>query len=68
MVKVAVIGSAGRGGDRVKMTKDLFSRMLEATRHHICETLKLKWSDVELQSGGAAWSGMWAFIHLLTFF
>lgn len=53
---ISIIGSAGRGDDKWKMTKDLFGQMVahcETIINQLCVTKKM----VHLVSGGAAWSG-----------
>jgi len=54
--KIAIIGSAGRGAESVKMTKPLFDKMLAKVERIITDRLKLEWRHVTLVSGGAAWS------------
>ena len=54
---IGIIGTAGRGRDGVKMTKQLFDRMITEAERIITKQLKLEWDDITLVSGGAAWSG-----------
>ena len=55
MIKVAIIGSAGRNEWAAKMSKSLFLKMVQAA-HEAIIALKLKPENVCLVSGGAAWS------------
>ena len=55
--KVSIIGTAGRGADGRKLSKDLHYRTVEKTKEVISDIWKLKLSDIHLVSGGAAWAG-----------
>jgi hypothetical protein len=55
-IRVAIIGTAGRKGLDAKMSKTLFEYMVQKAESVIVNEWKLPWSDVELISGGAAWS------------
>ena len=57
LATVSIIGSAGRRGDAVKMTKDLYWSMVEKSERVISDVLKLDLGRVHLISGGAAWAG-----------
>lgn len=54
---MAIIGTAGRYGLWQKMTRDLFYSMLDVARTTITDVWKLDLANVNLVSGGAAWSG-----------
>ena len=51
MVKIAVIGTAGRQG--VKLTLDDYNKMYERLKEYLLQFNK---NEIELISGGAAWS------------
>lgn len=53
---VAIIGTAGRGDDASKMTKELFQRMCQSAIGVLTSEWKLDLARVKLQSGGAAWA------------
>jgi hypothetical protein len=55
---VAIIGTAGRGRDGMRMNKELFSKMVDKAVHIIRDVLKLSFDSIRLVSGGAAWSGL----------
>lgn len=55
MYKVAIIGTAGRGEDSVKMTPTIFQGMVTKVREVLSEK-GLKTEDVMLVSGGAPWA------------
>ena len=57
MVKVSIIGSAGRRDDLQKLNKTLYHRMIDKAKKVITDVWKLQLDKVELVSGGAAWSG-----------
>ena len=54
---VSIIGSAGRRGDGRKMTKQLFSKMVDKAKAVIQDDFKLDLGGVHVVSGGAAWAG-----------
>ncbi len=59
MVRIGIIGTAGRKEDKLKMSKDLYDKMKSFVIKIIDEILKLesnKESQLILVSGGAAWS------------
>lgn len=59
MLRIGIIGTAGRGDDNPKMTKDLYFRMLRRTELKCLNELldaDLNKNDLTLVSGGAAWS------------
>ena len=53
-VTVAIVGTAGRGVDRNKMTRKLFDKMIDYALAVIERVFKLRTTDVTLVSGGAA--------------
>lgn len=53
---VAIIGTAGRKEDAVKMTKAVFDGMVREARRVLHEEWKLEPGQVRLVSGGAAWA------------
>ncbi len=58
-IKISIVGTSGRGNIINNLTKDLFNKMVIYTDNHISNYLKennLDWKNVELISGGAAWS------------
>ena len=65
---VSIIGSAGRRGDGRRMTKQLFSKMVDKAKAVIQDDFKLDPGSVHIVSGGAAWAGecCLAFIHSCT--
>lgn len=54
---VSIIGSAGRRGDEMKMTRELYWNMVDKAQSVISENFKLDTERVHLVSGGAAWAG-----------
>jgi len=56
-IHIGIIGTAGRGLDFNKMTKDLFDSMISTVERIIQQQLKLDYENITLVSGGAAWSG-----------
>ncbi len=52
---VGIIGTAGRGADGVKMSKQLYTNMYRYANNYL-DKLSLKPQDIQLVSGGAAWS------------
>jgi hypothetical protein len=63
---IGIVGTAGRGADGAKMSKPLFDAMLAEAERIVEKQLKLKWENVTLVSGGAAWSGQLE-KHVVTF-
>ena len=57
MVKVSIVGSAGRRADIQRLNKALFNRMIDKAKEVLTDVWKLQFEQVELVSGGAAWSG-----------
>lgn len=55
-VKIAVVGTAGRGDKVALMTASVFNKMIESAIDTIENKWKIPWSRVDLVSGGAAWS------------
>lgn len=55
-IKVAIIGTAGRKGLDAKMSKNMFEQMIQMAETVIVDEWKLAWSQIQLVSGGAAWS------------
>lgn len=53
---IAIIGSAGRGLDVNKITKELWSKMINKAEEIIVKEWGLEWKNVRLVSGGAAFS------------
>ena len=51
------MGTAGRGPDFAKMSKDIYRRTFQKAKDVITNVFKLELGAVELVSGGAAWSG-----------
>eukprot|EP01035_Chromulina_nebulosa_P018280 gene18280-23957_t len=56
MSTVAIIGTAGRGSDKNKMTKEIFFAMISKAEDIIQNQFKLEKSIVKLISGGSAWA------------
>jgi hypothetical protein len=55
--RIAIIGSAGRGDDGARMTKDVFQAMVDRAREILSNDLQYKCNtDISLISGGAAWA------------
>ena len=54
IVRVAIVGTAGRGDDAGKVDGALFAKMTEYARHVIVDVWKLSMANVHLVSGGAA--------------
>jgi hypothetical protein len=54
LFNVAIIGTAGRKDDAIKITKDLWLKMMAKAEEHIEKTLGFKWENVHMISGGAA--------------
>ncbi len=69
-MRVAIIGSAGRSGSWKGMTPLLYRNMVEIARHLIEERAASdeawEWGNIELVSGGAAWSDHVAISLFLT--
>ena len=51
-MKIAIIGTAGRGADALKMGSELFSKMVLVTKQIIENDLKQDSKSVDLISGG----------------
>ena len=56
-VQVSIIGSAGRKSDQCKMSLQLYNEAIDKTMDIIKEKLKVKFTNISLVSGGAAWTG-----------
>jgi hypothetical protein len=56
MVRVAVVGTAGRGDDLKRMTSDLYDRMVMEAGRILLDEWKLDPSKIILVSGGSSWS------------
>eukprot|EP00731_Ephydatia_muelleri_P036089 Em0200g8a len=56
MTRVSIVGTAGRGPDFAKMSKDIYRRTFQKAKDVITNVFKLELGAVELVSGGAAWS------------
>lgn len=56
LATISIIGTAGRQGAERHLNKTVFSKMVAAAERIITEDWKLDPSQVELVSGGAAWS------------
>ena len=56
-IRVSVVGTANRNGNRKRMSSVLFERMIDKTFDVITNVFKLDMKRVRLVSGGAAWSG-----------
>lgn len=54
-IRIAVIGSAGRGEDAVRMHAKLFENAIERFKSVCSVELRVQMSEVHLISGGAAW-------------
>jgi hypothetical protein len=54
-INIGVIGTAGRGEDKSKMSRKLYMRMCNYVIHYI-NKLQLKPKEIQLVSGGAAWA------------
>ena len=63
MVKVSIVGSAGRRADLKKLNKTLYHRMIDKAKEVLTDVWKLQLDEVELVSGGAAWSGNMHCMH-----
>ena len=57
LVKVSIVGTAGRKEDGKKMTKELYHLMYEKAKDIIVNKFKLELSQCHVVSGGAAWAG-----------
>lgn len=57
MVKVSIVGSAGRRADIQRLNKTLYYHMIDKAKEVLTDVWKLQIEQVELVSGGAAWSG-----------
>lgn len=57
MATVSIIGTAGRGGDGNRMTRELFYSMCEKAATVLERDWAMTWDSVDLVSGGAAWAG-----------
>ena len=57
LVKVSIIGTAGRKEDGKKMTKEIYHLMYEKAKDIIVNKFKLELSQCHVVSGGAAWAG-----------
>ena len=62
---VSIIGSAGRRGDAIKMTRELYWNMVDKAQCVISEHFKLDPGRVHLVSGGAAWAGALNFAEII---
>ena len=65
MVRVSIIGSAGRRADLQKLNKTLYHRMIDKTKEVLTDVWKMEIERVELVSGGAAWSGGQSDMHCM---
>ena len=65
LVKVSIVGTAGRKEDGKKMTKEIYHLMYEKAKDIIVNKFKLELSQCHVVSGGAAWAGR---IYLLILF
>jgi hypothetical protein len=54
--RIAIIGTAGRGSSSAKMTSALFDAMVVKAKEYVETTCQFNWSNIDLVSGGAAWS------------
>jgi hypothetical protein len=68
MVKVSIIGTAGRKDVKDLLKKYHFDFMVQKAIELITVEWGLKWEDVELVSGGAAWAGKKDFKYVFNFF
>ena len=57
LVKVSIVGTAGRKEDGKKMTKELYNQMYDKAKDIIVNKFKLDLSQCHVVSGGAAWAG-----------
>ena len=55
-IRVAVVGTAGRGVDGSKMTSSLFRCMIDAALGTVTHRFRLRTQQIVLVSGGAAWA------------
>lgn len=62
--RIAIIGTAGRDEFSEQMTKSLYQHMIDESEVIVTKKLNLDWPNITLVSGGAAWSGMCAYINL----
>jgi len=54
--RLAIIGTAGRGRDQTILEYDHYRKMVDAVHALVDRKLRLKFENLELVSGGAAWS------------
>lgn len=62
MHRVTIIGTAGRGDTAKHLNARVFERMCERAQQIIETVFGLKWHEVHLVSGGAAWAGACGFV------
>lgn len=53
--KISIIGTAGRNEDSNKMSKVLFTTVMNHVKHFIINILHLNFNNIILVSGGSAW-------------
>lgn len=53
---IAIIGTSGRKDDSKKMNNDNYQKMIAEAERIITEEWSLSWDNIELISGGAAYS------------
>ena len=63
LIKVSIVGTAGRKEDGKKMTKELYHLMYEKAKDVIVNKFKLELSQCHVVSGGAAWAGNKFYYH-----
>ena len=56
---VSIVGTAGRKEDAIKMSRELYEKMVQKAEQVITQQLNLDLSQTHLVSGGAAWAGMY---------
>ena len=56
LVKVSIVGTAGRNEDGKKLTKEIYHLMYEKAKDIIVNKFKLELSQCHAVSGGAAWA------------
>ena len=55
-ITVSIIGTAGRGADSAKLSKEIILYLREGKRGHYAR-FRLSLNQIELVSGRAAWAG-----------
>lgn len=69
-MKISIIGSAGRNEDANTLSVEIFNKMYIACKNFIIDVInlnQLSFSDIELVSGGSAWSDHLAVLLFLEY-